>query len=105
MWKSIVECRPSDFFSPGNLELLEQYCETTILLRGVQAELQSAPMNAETLKLVKDYTTMCIAMATKLRLTIQSALRGDMKKASETFANNGPDPGLLASNVVSIGKS
>lgn len=77
LWQSIVGCRPADFFAPGNLQLLEKYCLLSVLADDALTRIDD---DIETVKRYKLLNDMCIALATKLRLTIQSALRGDNSK-------------------------
>lgn len=83
VWREIVESRPVDFFAPGSLHLLEQFCVTVIAQRHISARLQADPGDLETAKLHKEYGTLSATLATKLRLSIQSALRTESGKNSE----------------------
>jgi phage terminase small subunit len=103
-WKRIVAARPIDFFSAGNLPLLEQYCRTLVFLRQASDLLDTIDAAdvghfAEQTAVVSRLTTMAIVLATKLRLTVQSTVRGDASILRGKPASRSP---LLGGNVTTL---
>jgi hypothetical protein len=106
-WEGIVAARPVDFFTEGNLQLLEQYCRTLVLLRRASdlldtIDVADAGHFAEQVTVVCRLTTMAVMLATKLRLTVQSSIRGDAGIFSERAAPRSP---LLGGNITSLLRS
>lgn len=101
-WKRIVESRPADFFSEGNIQLLAQYCRLLVQLDRATAVVEEVPplgeAFSEAVATMTKLNIACIQLATKLRLTIQSALRGDYAKNGERAK---PSP-LLGGNVTAL---
>ena len=89
LWREVVEARPVDFFAPGSLQLLEQFCETMVTQRIALAEMaRAAELNdpdrlAKATRVMKDLATVINNTAVKLRLSIQSALRTESRKNDE----------------------
>lgn len=102
-WKRIVESRPADFFSEGNIQLLAQYCRLLVQLDRSTERVEALPTEdvegyGVAVATMTKLNIACIQLATKLRLTIQSALRGDYAKNSERAK---PSP-LLGGNVTAL---
>ncbi len=104
VWREIVECRPVDFFQPGALHLLEQLCVATVAARKVAAIVRERPGNSEAAKLYLSYAHQCAMHCTKLRLSIQSALRTESGKLDEreptAKGQNGRSDVLFGGDVV-----
>jgi phage terminase small subunit len=83
IWREVVGCRPADFFQPGALHLLEQFCAVVVVQRVILDELTKDPTNGELVKRAKELGTLSATLAQKLRLSIQSALRGDAGRNAE----------------------
>ena len=104
-WRRIVGARPADFFTEGNLQLLATYCRTLVQLERATAALEAVnPVNrpstyADHVKVVSKLGNLTIALATKLRLTIQSALRGEAGKNAERAPQRSP---LIGGNITAI---
>ena len=43
IWVDIVDDRPTDYFRPGSLLLLEQLCSTMVAQREILAQLERSP--------------------------------------------------------------
>jgi len=101
-WRRIVDSRPADFFTEGNIQLLAQYCRTLVQLDRATEIVEAMPpigeAYAEAVQTMARLNAMSVVLATKLRLTIQSALRGDYAKNNERAK---PAP-LLGGNVTSL---
>jgi hypothetical protein len=93
IWQAIVDDRPSDFFRPGALLLLEQLCCVMVAQRVALAQLAKQPDNPELIKAVKDYATIVNSTAVKLRLTTQADVERHSRKVDEKEA---PPDVLLA---------
>jgi phage terminase small subunit len=86
IWREIVESRPADFFSPGSLHLLEQFCVTMVAQRANMAAVEARPFDDEVVERLARLGALLNATATKLRLSIQSALRTESGKNDEREA-------------------
>jgi hypothetical protein len=93
IWKEIVLARPADFFAPGALHLLEQFCVATVAARQVARSIEIDP-TADT-DIYAKYMTLCAGHAQKLRLSIQSALRTESGKNDEREAEAEKKTALL----------
>jgi hypothetical protein len=92
VWKEIVTARPADFFAPGSLHLLEQFCVATVAARQVARSIQIDP-TADT-DIYAKYMTLCAGHAQKLRISVQSGV----DRHSRTLDEKEPEaerPGLL----------
>ena len=81
LWVDIVNSKPADWFSPGSLPLLEMYVELTVLNWNLVARLGSLPSTAENDRLatklenrIHKFAAALVALATKLRLTVQASV-------------------------------
>src|SRR5512133_1662490 len=74
LWREIVDDRPVDFFRPGSLSQLEQYCAFTTELRRVTKALKTASPEdcRKTLRSAKDLAAMLATLARQLRITVQA---------------------------------
>ena len=77
IWNEIVSARPVDFFSPGNLQLLENYCRSLVNLRRAndfldQIQVEDAGDFADQVRVVAKLTGTVVQLATKLRLSVQN---------------------------------
>jgi hypothetical protein len=81
--REIVECRPIDFFQPGSLTLLAQFCVMAMAQEANLRAMQIDPANREVQKRVRDMAQCLNTTAQKLRLSIQSALRSESGKLTE----------------------
>ena len=103
-WRRIVDARPADFFTEGNIQLLAQYCRTLVQLDRATEFVEGLDPGAdpkgygEAVQTLARLSAASVVLATKLRLTIQSALRGDYAKNNERAK---PSP-LLGGNVTSL---
>ncbi len=103
-WRQIVATRPADYFSAGNLPLLEQYCRVLVLLHqagDLLDTIDAADVGhfAEQAAVVSRLTGMAVTLATKLRLTIQSNVRGDAGVLKERPRPRSP---LLGGSITSL---
>ena len=90
IWREIVECRAVDFFEPGSLHLLEEFCTAIVAQRGVAKVIAADPMNGEAAALFTKYGALTATLAQKLRLSIQSALRTESRKNEERLPASAP---------------
>jgi hypothetical protein len=115
LWRRIILSKPYDWFDPGSLVLLAQYCELAVqsdllVARRRELDLPSPDENlpisvdsalAEALeRRISSHVMMLTNLATKLRLSVQSAVRRDDGRLDEKR------PGahrLLGGNVTRLG--
>lgn len=87
LWKEIVGARPADYFQPGSLQLLEQFCETMISQRVTLGEMAQAVGDPERLALavrtMKDLAAVVNATAVKLRISVQTEVDRKSGKLDE----------------------
>jgi hypothetical protein len=85
LWREIVDDRPVDFFRPGNFELLEQFCQLMVQLRGLHRQLKKAPPKeyAGVALTVSRLSATGSTLARQLRLTILSDMHRQSAKAVE----------------------
>jgi hypothetical protein len=105
LWKRIVNARPPDFFMEGSLQLLANYVRTLVQLgRAMDTVAALDPASdrdayAQAVGTAAKLNAMAVALATKLRLSIQSAIRTDSGKNNE---GGSADPLLFGSNVTRL---
>jgi hypothetical protein len=102
-----VAAKPLGWFDAGSLPLLAAYCATLARLRDLHTLLAATPVDARGAahmeQRIMGLTASAVALATKLRLTVQAAVRRD----SAMLAERGPgeeaasDP-LLGGKVVAL---
>jgi hypothetical protein len=91
IWRAIVHDRPTDWFRPGSLLLLEQLCGTMVAQRAALAQLAATPGDPDTIKAVKDYAGIINQTAAKLRLTVQA----DVDRRSRRTDEREPEENVL----------
>ena len=101
VWKDIVGARPADFFAPGSLHLLEQFCAASVAQRANMERLAIDPTDYEAIDRLTKVGNLLNATAQKLRLSIQSALRTESGKNDEREAKV-EAPRLLGAGVVRL---
>ena len=74
IWREIVETRAVDYFKPGSLHLLEQFCRLVVVQRYNLDMLETNPGSSRHLDIVTRASTALTTLATKLRLSIQSSV-------------------------------
>ena len=105
LWRRIVEARPPDFFQEGARQLLANYVRTLVQLgRAMDTVAALDPASdrdayAQAVGTAAKLNAMAVALATKLRLSIQSAIRTDSGKTNE---GGSADPLLFGSNVTRL---
>jgi phage terminase small subunit len=105
LWRDIVASRPPDLFSPGNYELLAQYCELSVLQEGYLAMLREDPQSPEYQATVCRVASTLCQLATKLRLALTSIdKRAGILTEREPVAEpqRGKRAVLFGSNVIKI---
>jgi hypothetical protein len=75
--------RPVDFFAPGSLQLLEQFCTASVAQRENMKLLEINPADDKAVDRLVKLGTLLNTTAQKLRLSIQSALRIESRKNEE----------------------
>ncbi len=84
LWREVVECRPADYFRPGSLQLLEQFCEVAIAQRANLRLLAANPTDPGAIKAAKDLAAILTATALKLRISIQAEVDRKSGRLDET---------------------
>jgi hypothetical protein len=89
VWSAVVNSEPADWFSPGNVPLLSQYCRHTIHARRIAELIERATADPELavsaydrLLKMQDRESRAIAsLATKMRISQQATTnhRGNKK--------------------------
>lgn len=104
LWREIVADRPIDFFRPGSLDMLEQFCQTTIEQRRVLLEIGRARVGIgdylDLQKMAARYSVMLTTLGSKLRLTVQADVDGRSKKTAERGDASADDDGLIGGAAV-----
>ena len=77
LWRSIVASRPWDFFTPGDLPLLREYCHTTATLLPRINRLVEEGFDTTTLDARDKLVRQAAALAGKMRLCVSSRTRPD----------------------------
>jgi hypothetical protein len=99
IWREVVSSRPVDFFDGGSLRLLGQYCRQMAVADRLSAELDATAVSSDTMtgkiKRLAALSASCTTLATKLRISIQSAVHCQSGKISEKSTDEGQDD-LLA---------
>lgn len=106
-WRQIVGAKPLGWFDAGSLPLLAQYCATLVRARELAEQLVVVPpreKGAQALEVrLMGVNGSCATLATKLRLSVQSAV--DRKSRMLDEAGEGEeaaaDP-LLGGKVVRL---
>jgi hypothetical protein len=80
VWRTIVDSMPARWFGPQNAHLLEQYCHVACAAEKTARETRRLLMTMENLSALSrlnaigaKQTGMMVSLATRLRLTPQSA--------------------------------
>jgi hypothetical protein len=95
LWREIVEARPPTFFMTGTQNILRSFVETTLLLEQIWPQLSATPDDGRLLRRMVILANLQVALGSKLRLTVQSVLRGDKAAVFERSQPAGPVPWLL----------
>jgi hypothetical protein len=106
-WRGIVASKPLGWFDAGSLPLLAQYCEGLVLARQLAVTLANTDPTEKGRQALEvrfmGLNGSCLALATKLRLSVQSAV----DRKSRMLDESGPgeaaaaDP-LLGGKVVRL---
>ena len=87
IWDATVQAMPSDWFSPENLPLLEQYCVLISRARAINAKMNREPVGSSMyfrLLYVEQKFARNIAMlATKMRIAQQSTYDKSRRKGAK----------------------
>lgn len=93
LWTEIVEARAVDYFAPGSFELLEQYCELTMLqrktLRLIAKGKERDGMGRSYISRAVELSHALSTLATKLRMSIQAGTKSDAGKINEKGTGQG----------------
>lgn len=96
IWFEIVADRPIDFFRPGSLYILEDYCQLRVenrrLLRLLARTRVGTGDYVDLQKQVSRNSVNLLAHASKLRLTVQADVDGRSKKTAERGDGSATDP-------------
>lgn len=103
LWVQIVSDRPIDYFRPGQLHDLADYCAKQLEGERITRELVRTRIGGEDYlalqKLAARNTAMVMALGTKLRLTVQAGVDGRSKKTDER-GDASADDGLIGGTAV-----
>ena len=96
LWRSIVDCRAIDFFRGGQLEMLARYCRLAVIQDRNVAALEVDPSNPAALAATVALEPKVVALATKLRITVQSETgRHGLSQATGKISERGTKLGSL----------
>jgi hypothetical protein len=77
LWRQIVESRPPSFFLTGTQNLLRTFVEVSVALEAIGPRLLATPDDNRLLRRMVILANLQVALGSRLRLTVQSVLRGD----------------------------
>jgi hypothetical protein len=87
LWTEIVNDRPVDYFRPGQLGMLEEFCEYTVEGRRLLRELAKTRVGTgdyeDLQRQAARNTAQLVALGTKLRLTVQADVERHSGKTAE----------------------
>jgi hypothetical protein len=83
IWREIVLSRPADFFRPGSLHLLEQFCVGMVAQRANLRTLESSPLDRVAIAKMSKLALVLNATAARLRLTVQSDVDRSSRRLDE----------------------
>ena len=110
LWREIVECRAVDFFRPGSLQMLEQFCRLTVINDQYLEMLEADPLDEEgVLQKITKLAPNLRTMATKLRITVTAetgrwGLEGEGGKLTEKATKKAPLLGGFAVQAADFSK-
>ena len=91
LWRSIIASRPHNYFSPGDLPLLREYChDVATLIPRINAIMAEGSVNLEMLKARDGLVRQATSLAGKLRICVSSRTRPDTAGMRESVSNNPP---------------
>jgi phage terminase small subunit len=96
LWREVVASRPSDYFRPGSLQLLEQFCETMVAQRWALALLATATKSGDlaavraATQIAKTLAAIVNSTSIKLRISAQAEIARRSGLLNEPGAE--PDP-------------
>src|SRR5688572_17988830 len=83
IWQEIVADRPADWFRPGSLQLLRQFCEVSVAQHAALADLTAAPDDDDVVARVKTLAGILNATSIKLRLSVQADVDRRSRRVDE----------------------
>jgi hypothetical protein len=90
IWRTIVKCRPPDFFDAANQVLLEQYCRHAHSANVIAKAIQAIPdpeadlrRYSKLLEMAARESKAIMALSSKLRLAVQYSVRNDKVLAKQ----------------------
>ena len=108
LWREIVGARPADYFQPGSLQLLEQFCETMVAQRVALENMAAVARDPDALalavKTMKDLAAVVNSTAIKLRISIQAEVDRKSGKLDER-EQEAKAPTLLGGGVVRLDRN
>ena len=103
LWVQIVADRPIDFFRPGQLHDLADYCQKQCEAERITRELVRTRIGgkdyADLQRMAARNTAMVLALGTKLRLTVQASVERHSGKIDERGDESAHDP-LIGGSAV-----
>lgn len=103
IWREIVNSKPIGWFDPGSLQLLELYCSSVVDAKALSAQLLVASESEKPRirKQLIHVTMSCTSLATKCRLSVQSAVDRRSRMLDESVSvEKQEDDALLGGNAV-----
>lgn len=101
LWISICASRPADFFRPGALELLKEFCRRSVIIDDLLDDYEQNPSDVALLDIIDRHSRAVSSLAVKLRLSVQADVRGDRAIVKEKGPAKGSLLGGKALRIVS----
>ena len=83
LWTEVVDSRPADYFAPGSLQILEDFCVASVALAKLAKKITRDPADPRLNDSFKKLSGIKATAATKLRLAVSSSVAADSGKLTE----------------------
>ncbi len=91
LWRSIIAGRPHNYFSPGDLPLLREYChDVATLIPRINELLAESGVDVDLLKARDTLVRQAASLAGKLRICVSSRTRPDTADMREPTESSPP---------------
>ena len=91
LWRSIIASRPHNFFSPGDLPLLREYCQdVATLIPRINEIMAEGSIDLELLKARDGLVRQATSLAVKLRICVSSRTRPDVASMRDSMPSTPP---------------
>lgn len=101
LWIAICASHSADFFRPGALELLKEFCRRSVVIEDLLAEYEENPKNIALLDVIDRHSNAISRLAVKLRISVQAEVRSDRAIVKEKGPSKGSLLGGKALRIVS----